>query len=172
LIIHYSSQQTKKSFQIYVKELCIAYRIGSKHKLYFPYACKGNKFQNDYPPNWIEGLLQLKYHKNFIIITKSMKEVLFFREHFDWDTVAGKSETTLIPDHILRELFYKYSKVYIWLDNDSAGRNAQEKYLNKYPTLIPVIYNVEQKDPTDRYEYLKSQNKAQLALEEIKNCIN
>lgn len=150
-IIHYKSKVDSYRFQVYPKTLCIAYQIGGRYKLYFPHEDKKKKFQNDFPENWIEGFLQLKYNKDFVIITKSMKETMFFREHFDWDTVAGKSENTKIPPHLMKQLFDRYKKVYIWLDNDEAGIKAQASYIEKYPGLIPIVYQVEQKDPTDRY---------------------
>lgn len=172
-VIHYSSLTKSHTFQIYPKELCIAYRIAGKYELYFPFADKKLKFRNDLPENWIKGLIQLNYTNNFCIITKAMKEVMFFRQHFNWDAVAGKSETTMIPKHLMQQLLSDYAKVYIWLDKDETGIKAQQKYLEKYPSLIPLSYseNIQQKDPTDRYEFLKNQSKAKEALQEITNLI-
>jgi DNA primase len=98
---------------------------------------------------------------------------MFFRQHFDWDAVAGKSENTKIPVHIMNKLFRDYKKVYIWLDKDEAGIKAQKDYLEKYPKLIPISYKdtVMQKDPTDRYEYLKQAGLQKIALQEIINLI-
>jgi len=117
--------------------------------------------------------MQLKYINAFCIITKANKEINFFREHFDWDTVAGKSENTMIPDHMMKKLFTSYKKVFIWLDSDIPGINAQAKYIEKYPNLIPIIYPsyVTQKDVTDRYCYMKSISMQQAALEEIKTLV-
>lgn len=172
--LHYISKTDSHKFCIYPKTLCISYQIGGCYKLYFPFETKRKKFQNDLPDNWVEGFLQLKYVNDFVIITKAMKEVIFFRQHFDWDTIAGKSENTMIPKHIMDRLFKSYKKVYIWLDRDEAGIKAQAKYIEKYPNLIPVQYPsyVEQKDPTDRYEVLKRMNMSQQALNEINNLIN
>lgn len=172
-IIHYSSRTTSHKFQSYPKTLCIAYQIGGRYKLYFPFEKKDKKFRNDFPANWVEGMLQLKHNNDFIIITKAMKEVMFFRQHFDWDAVAGKSENTKIPVHIMNKLFRDYKKVYIWLDKDEAGIKAQKDYLEKYPKLIPISYKdtVMQKDPTDRYEYLKQAGLQKIALQEIINLI-
>lgn len=172
--LHYISKLDSHKFCIYPKSLCIAYQIGGKYKIYFPFETKQKKFQNDLPETWVEGYLQLKYEKDFIIITKAMKEVIFFREHFDWDTIAGKSENTMIPKHIMLKLFKAYKKVYIWLDSDEAGVKAQAKYLEKYPELIPVKYPsyVDQKDPTDRYEALKRMSMEKMAINEIKNLID
>jgi hypothetical protein len=172
--LHYISKTDSHKFCIYPKTLCISYQIGGCYKIYFPFETKKKKFQNDLPDNWVEGFLQLKYVNDFVIITKAMKEVIFFRQHFDWDTIAGKSENTMIPKHIMDKLFKSYKKVYIWLDKDEAGIKAQAKYIEKYPNLIPVQYPsyVEQKDPTDRYETLKRMNMSQQALNEINNLIN
>ena len=103
-----------------------------------------------------------------------MKEVKFFRQHFDWDSVAGKSENTMIPDFLMKKLFSNYKYVFIWLDRDKGGKDATESYLQKYPQLISINYEIdfEQKDPTDRYSYLKSLGKEDQALEEIKLIIN
>ena len=172
-VIHYSSKQGSHKFQIYPKELCIAYPIAARYELYWPYEDKKKKFQNDLPANWVKGFMQLKYVNDFCIITKANKEINFFREHFDWDTVAGKSENTMIPDHMMKKLFTSYKKVFIWLDSDVPGINAQAKYIEKYPNLIPIIYPsyVTQKDVTDRYVYMKGLGMQQAAIEEIKKLI-
>jgi hypothetical protein len=172
-VIHYSSTYNNRKFQIYPKTLCIAYQIGGRYELYFPFETKKKKFQNDLPTNWIGGFLQLKYKNDFCIITKAMKEVSFFRGHFDWDAVKGKSETTMIPNHLMKQLFDKYKRVYIWLDSDETGIKAQQKYLEKYTKLIPIQYPsyVTQKDVTDRYAYMKSIGMSKIALEEIRNLI-
>jgi hypothetical protein len=173
-VIHYTSLTDKHTFQQYPKGLCIGYQIGGRYKTYFPFESKDKKFRNDFPTNWVFGYLQLKKEKDFCIITKAEKEVMFFRQHFDWDTVAGKSETTKIPKHLMDKLFQDYKKVYIWLDKDTAGILAQAGYIEKYPNLIPITYPdyITEKDPTDRYELLKQAGMQQIALNEIKQLIN
>jgi len=153
---------------VYPKSLCIAYPIFEFYKLYFPFD-KDNRFLNNYPADYVEGFLQLKFERDFCIITKSTKEVLFFREHFDWDSVAGKAEGNIISRFMMLKLLQKFKRLYIWLDNDVPGQKFQKKYLDEYPFLIPVYYNVEEKDPTDRYFY---QEDKQLVLNEIKELIN
>jgi hypothetical protein len=171
-ILHFTSKSNK--FHVYPKSLCISYQIGGKYKIYFPFEHKSKKFRNDFPSNWVEGYMQLKRKNNFFIITKAMKEVMFFRKHFDWDTVAGKSETTMIPNHLMIKLFNDYEKGYIWLDRDEAGRQSQKDYIAKYPNLIPIVYPdyITQKDVTDRYDFMKQAGLQQIALNEIKQLIN
>jgi len=160
-------------FSNFPKTLCIAYKIGKYYKIYKPFEDKNEKFRTDFPQNYVEGFIQLKYHKDFVIITKSLKEVMFFREHFDWDTVAGKSENTMIPKFIMESLFSRYKTVYIWLDRDNGGKDALESYMIKYPKLVPINYDssIIEKDPTDRYKYLKILHKEDDALQEIKKLI-
>lgn len=159
----------KDTIVIYPKLLTIAYRIYRKYKIYTPHGEKFLKFLNNYPINYIEGYLQLKYKNDFLIITKAMKEVLFFRSHFDWDAIAGKSETTMIRRHMMIKLVQKYKYIFIWLDNDVAGQKAQRAYSQEYPFLIPIYYDVERKDITD--EYFARQDKEQV-LQEIIKLIN
>ncbi len=153
----------------YPKSLCIAYKIGKYYKLYNPYEDRENRFRTDFPPSYAEGFQQLKYHKPFVIITKAMKEVMFLREHFDIDSVAGKSENTMISAHLMSMLFERYDKVYIWLDRDSGGTIATKAYMELYPNLIPINYPdyIEEKDITDRYAKLKEEGKEQQALKEV-----
>ena len=170
-VLHYVNKS--KVLQFVPNSLCIAYRIGGRYEIYHPFEDKKKKFRNDLPENWIKGYLQLKHNNDFLIITKAMKEVIFFRQHFDWDAVAGKSETTMIPNHLMLKLLKEYKRVYIWLDPDKAGQDSQNNYLTKYPSLIPIKYNqTEQKDVTDRYEYLKTLNQTDKAINEIKELIN
>jgi len=163
-IVHYVYESTTIYYT--PKELCIAYPIFDKYKIYEPFN-KKNKFKNNYPEDYIEGYLQLKY-STFCIITKATKEIIFFREHYDWDSVAGKSENTMITRQMMLILLKRYNKLYIWLDYDEAGQRAQKKYLEEYPFLIPIYFRKPQKDVTD--VYFAAENKQEI-LQEIKQMI-
>lgn len=158
----------KQNKVIIFKELTIAYRIQDKYQIYAPYAPRYRKFRNNFPMAYILGYLQLKYEKNFLVITKAFKEIMFLREHFDWDAVSGKSETTLIRKHMMLKLMKKYKYIFIWLDSDVPGQVAQKAYLEQYPFLIPIFYKAKHKDPTD--EYSNSPDKERV-LSEIKQLI-
>ena len=159
---------TKSTLTLYPIILTIAYPIYDKYKIYTPDGEKAKKFLNNYPINYIEGYLQLKYANNFLVITKAMKEIMFFRQHFDWDTIAGKSENTMIKRHMMLKLLSKYKYIFILLDNDTAGIRAMKAYMEEYPFLIPVYYEGREKDPTDSYNV--ADDKEQV-LTEIKNLI-
>ena len=151
-VIHYINGS--EHITVPARTLTISYEILGHYKIYQPFAERKYKFRNNYLDVYVEGAMQLKFHMEFCIISKSTKECMFFRSHFDWDTVAGKSENTFITPYFMENTLKKnYKYVFIWLDNDEAGRNAQEKYLRMYPWLIPVVFDphIQHTDPTDLY---------------------
>jgi len=157
------------------RTLTISYEILGTYKIYHPFEDKKFKFRNNYATGYVEGALQLRFEQDFCIITKSMKEIMFLYEHFGWECVAGPSENSYISDHFMKEvLFKKYKRVYIWLDNDEAGINAQKRYTDLYPWLIPIVFdeNIKQKDPTDFYSAGKQLGQQARVLEYIKQLIN
>ena len=136
------------------KNLCISYRIGEFYKLYQPYD-KDNKFRNNLPAGYAEGFVQIDWSRNdFFIITKATKECTLFDEHWNIQSGAGKSENTMIPPFLMEKLRTHFKRVYIWLDPDGPGLDAQEKYLEMYPWLWNCIVpdEIVEKDPTDFYE--------------------
>jgi len=161
----------KKDYKLfYPKELTISYRVGLHYQIYSPNTRDKRKkrFINDLPANVVFGLNQLDKKQEFIIITKSVKEIMFFHSHFGWKSVAPKSETTMISRENMIKLLQVSKKIFIWFDYDKAGQEAQAKYLKEYPFLIPIYYRKKDKDPTDAY---KNSNNKELILKEIKELI-
>ena len=118
--------------------------------------------------------MQLEFKQEFCIITKAMKECMWFYEHFRWEAVAGKSETTMIPPHFMNNILRKRYKVtLIWLDGDEAGLKAQARYIEMYPWLVPVVMDsiIEQKDVTDFYTEGRKLNKADMVISYVKQLI-
>lgn len=170
-VIHYINDV---HLSIEVKTLTISYEILGHYKVYQPFADRKFKFRNNYLDIYVEGALQLDFKKDFAIITKSSKECMFMYEHFEWEAVAGKSETTPINPFFMTNVLQKrYLKVFIWLDNDDAGRTAQAKYLTKYPWLIPVVFDsfIVESDPTDLYSNAKKKGNEDVALRYLKQLI-
>ena len=170
-LVHYDRDYRST---ISTKTLTIGYEILGHYKIYQPFGDKKFKFRNDFPETYVEGALQLGFKQPFVIITKATKECMFFYEHFGWESVAGKSETTPIPERFIKEVLLKrYDKVFIWLDNDTAGCTSQDAYVEKYPELIPLKFpeNIEEKDPTDYYVAMKIKGLEKEALETIKSII-
>ena len=170
-IIHYKNDT---HISIVVKELTISYEILGCYKVYQPFADRKFKFRNNFLDIYVEGAIQLAFKSSFCIITKSTKECMFMWEHFSWEAVAGKSENTPINPYFMENVLLKrYKKVFIWLDNDTAGRNAQARYMEEYPRLIPVEFDsyIPDSDPTDLFLRAKSVGRREVALRYIKQLI-
>ena len=172
-VIHYKNDDGCTT--IVPKELTISYEILGTYKIYHPNGDKKFKFRNNFLDEYVEGALQLSFTTDFCIITKSTKEIMFLLQHFGWESVAGKSETTQISEYFMIQVLKKnYKKVFIWLDNDDAGRNAQEKYMQSYPWLIPIVFDdyIECSDPTDLFTHAKKLQQKEVALDYLKNLLN
>tara|TARA_R110002050_G_scaffold106023_5_gene215891 strand:+ start:883 stop:1947 length:1065 start_codon:yes stop_codon:yes gene_type:complete len=171
-VVHYKNNMFQNSLPF--SGLTISYEILGKYKIYRPYDLKEFKFRNNYLDNFIEGALQLQFKKDFLLITKSTKEIMFFRSHFGWECVAGLSESKVISKHFMDIAFSKYKYVFVWLDNDDTGRAFQLKYKEEYPNIIPVYFSpdVQDKDPTDLYLRMKESGKEEQCLNYLKNLIN
>lgn len=170
-VIHYKNEN---HITIVPRTLTIGYEILGHYKIYCPLGERRFKFRNDYLDIYVEGALQLDFKQDFALITKATKECMFFYEHFGWECVAGKSENTPINPYFMTEVLQKrYKKVFIWLDGDEAGQNAQARYLEQYPWLIPIYFDdfIVQKDPTDLFLSSKKSGKRELALKYLKTRI-
>lgn len=170
-VIHYIEDFTKV---VLPRTLAISYEILGTYKIYQPYEDRKFKFRNNFPESYVEGALQLTFSSRFCIITKSMKECIFFYEHFKWESVAGKSENTPISEYFMEEMLHKrYERVFIWLDSDEAGVRAQKRYIEQYPWLTPVIFDdfIGQKDPTDLFLAYKRIGQKDIALQYLHQLI-
>ena len=170
-VIHYIAEYHKS---VLAKTLTISYEILGHYKIYQPFAEKEFKFRNNYLDLYVEGALQLQFKSDFCIITKSTKEVMFFYEHFKWESVAGKSENIPINPYFMNSVLQKnYKRVYIWLDSDKPGIQAQNKYIEKYPWLIPITFDsfIKEKDATDLFLKAKKTGKRELALNYLKQLV-
>lgn len=170
-VIHYIGDD---HITIVAKTLTISYEILGCYKVYQPFAERKYKFRNNYLDTFIEGAMQLKFHKDFAIISKATKECAFFRAHFDWEVVAGKSENTMITPYFMNEVLKKrYKRVFIWLDGDPAGVVAQQRYLDMYPWLEPIVFDecIQQKDPTDFFLRQKERGLRVEALDYLQKLI-
>lgn len=119
--------------------LMYAYRIFDKYQLYQPHP---KFFIMDWTDTCIPGFQQLKF-LDMLIITKSFKDVMFFRS-MGFDAIASRAEN-MIPDPLLFEWINKrYKRCVTWFDND--GKTSPHLY--PYPS-VTVPLETGTKDPTD-----------------------
>tara|TARA_R100000544_G_scaffold30635_1_gene16894 strand:- start:21331 stop:22305 length:975 start_codon:yes stop_codon:yes gene_type:complete len=118
---------------------------GECYKIYQPLSSK-NKFTKVHES--LQGLEQLTYEKDYLIIVSSLKDGMCIRSFdFNLEFIAPHSENTMLKPHIIHNLKSKYKKVLCLFDNDEAGHKAMEAYEKVYN--IPGIYIKSEKDISD-----------------------
>jgi hypothetical protein len=126
------------------REFAFAYRIWRQYKIYQPFAGKEIKFRNNFTDQHIEGLVQLKYQSPLLVITKALKDVMFFAS-IGIEAISPRSENTPILQRHLKALEGKYRHLITWFDND--GKHRADFYPNYPHYEVPL--STGEKDPTD-----------------------
>jgi len=126
----------------YPKGLGFAYRVLDKYQLYFPFQAKKKKFRNNWDDRCVPGLSQLR-HKDICVVKKSFKDVMCMYS-FGYDAVSPRGENIMLPDHIIRFIQKRYSKVVTLFDNDGKHKAAHYPFKELH---IPIESLT--KDPTD-----------------------
>lgn len=160
-----------KSLVSYGKDdLVFAYNIANRFKILNvikngAIVPKKYKWQNNYESHYVEGWIQLDWNNiaitKILIITKAMKECMFFYE-LGYSAIAGKSETASIDKRFILYALAKVPDLHIvvWLDNDTQGKAMSAKYKDLLLELgashsileVPTEY-APAKDATDVVKY-------------------
>lgn len=111
---------------------------GSLYKIYLP-KNPDKKFIK--VQNYIQGMDQLTYDKDFLIITSSLKDLMCFTKlgYKNAESVAPDSENTMIAEQYIKSLKKKYKNVCVVFDNDEAGIKAAQKYQERYGISYVVL---------------------------------
>ena len=109
-----------------------AYKVYDKFKIYRPLASKYTKWRTNLTNRHVQGLAELPYEGgNLLIITKSLKDVMCLYE-MGFNAIAASSETTFIPEDILRSLRRKWKHIVILYDRDATGMKKARDYSKQY----------------------------------------
>ena len=109
-----------------------AYKVYDKFKIYRPLSSKYTKWRTNLTNCHVQGLAELpKEGGNLLIITKSLKDVMCLYE-MGYYAIAASSETTFIPDNILKSLRSKWKHILILYDRDKTGITKSRTYSKKY----------------------------------------
>ena len=109
-----------------------AYKVFDKFKIYRPLASKYTKWRTNLTNSDVQGLAELpKEGGNLLIITKSLKDVMCLHE-MGFYAIAASSETTFIPEDIIKSLRSKWKHIVIIYDRDKTGMLESRKYSKQY----------------------------------------
>lgn len=109
-----------------------AYKVYDKFKIYRPLASKYTKWRTNLTNRHVQGLAELPYEGgNLLIITKSLKDVMCLYE-MGFNAIAASSETTFIPDDIIKSLRKKWKHIVILYDRDKTGMLKAREYSKQY----------------------------------------
>lgn len=109
-----------------------AYKVYDRFKIYRPLASKYTKWRTNLTNRYIQGLSELPQEGgNLLIITKSLKDVMCLYE-MGFNAIAASSETTFIPEDIIRSLRTKWKHIIILYDRDKTGVKTAREYSKQY----------------------------------------
>jgi hypothetical protein len=118
---------------------------GTLYKIYQPYN-KDKKFMK--MATYIQGMDQLKFDKQHLIITSSLKDGMCLKKmRYPVEFIAPDSEGSVIREEVITYLKSKYKVITCMFDNDTAGIKAMEKYYELYG--LPGLLLPMEKDISD-----------------------
>lgn len=107
-----------------------------KFKIYSPFS-KKLKWLSNCKAHHYQGFNQLPWIHNKLIITKSLKDVAVL-SLFKIPSIAPQSEAQLIPFEFMERLRKRFKNIYLFFDNDVAGRKGSEK--NSLEHNLPQLF--------------------------------
>lgn len=109
-----------------------AYKVSNGFKIYRPLSSKYTKWRTNLTTKDVQGMSELPKHGGkLLIITKSLKDVMCLYE-MGFYAIAASSETTFIPEDIIKSLCCKWKNILILYDRDETGMLEARKYSKQY----------------------------------------
>lgn len=152
----YLNKQLKFVYSEISPSFAYFFKGPQKVKIYRPYADKQKreiKFISNADGNLLQGLEQLTYtdtKQPFLIITKSLKDVMLLHE-LGFPAVAPNGESMFIPQHLIDHLHTHFEKLIVIYDNDNAGLKGSSKLAATLEAPFHYGYS-EEKDLSDHYK--------------------
>lgn len=127
-------------------------------RLYFP-TKRNYRFLSNWSSTMIQGSKLIPKSGEFIVITKSLKDVMALSE-FDIPAIAPNSENLFLSEAQYEKLRCRFKEIYLLYDRDLPGVKAANKIRKKFKNLR-VLLVPKTKDFTDyvkKYGTLKTFN--------------
>lgn len=132
---------------------------------YFRIYCplrKHFRFLSNWTSTMIQGAQQLPKNGDFIVITKSMKDVMVLST-FNIPSIAPNSETLFLTEEQYDKIKKRFKRIILFYDNDLAGISNMNKIRKKFKDIecvwIPRKYS---KDISDFYKKYGRDNTTKL----------
>lgn len=130
-------------------------------RVYFPNRVK-YRFLSNWSHTMIQGVKQLPKSGDYLIITKSMKDVMVLHE-FGIPSIAPNSETMFLTDKQYEIVKSRFKNIFLFYDNDLAGISNMNKIKSKFKDIkciwIPRKFS---KDISDFYKKYGKHNTEKL----------
>ena len=119
-----------------------------RRKIYFPKRKKKRRFISNVDPSIIQGWHMLPKKGEILFITKALKDIGPFKR-LGFPAIAPNSESSFIPESVIRQLKNQFQRIIIWFDFDTAGVTNARKFASIYG--LEYTYNPPRasKDPSD-----------------------
>lgn len=154
---HYHSSSTEIS-PIYGYYGGIDHNENELWRLYMPTKRK-YRFLSNWSATTIQGAKQLPKSGDFLVVTKSMKDVMCLYEH-GITAIAPNSENLFLTEAQYIKVRNMFGKIYLLYDKDLPGVRSAQKIRKKFPD-ISVLLMPKTKDFSDyvkKYGSLKTLN--------------
>jgi len=126
------------------------YEIYDRDKIYRPYY-KAKRFYTNCTSEYLQGWEQLDYSKDTVIITKSLKDVMYLYQ-MGYTAIAPNGEGHTIPEKALKILKDNFKYIIVLYDWDKAGVCGARKLIRQNPEFGFVFTNIKSmKDVTDMH---------------------
>lgn len=141
-------------------------------RIYYPQN-KKYRFISNWNKTMIQGFHMIPKSGEFLVITKSMKDVMLCYE-LGIPAIAPNSENLFITEAQWDNIVIKFRKIFLLYDTDLAGVSNSKRIKKKFPKiqvlLIPRKYKA--KDLTDLYKKLGTEKMLNLVEEAKQYYLN
>jgi len=137
---------------------------GKKHiKLYRPFSEIRFLYGGTLPENYCFGLEQLPVKGDTLFITGGEKDVMSLAAH-GFHAICFNSETSAVPQHIIKKLSYRFKHIILLYDVDRTGLEASLKHAGQLADLgvkrlvLPLSGTKQEKDISDFFKLGNTRN--------------
>ena len=106
-------------------------------RLYMP-TKRNYRFLSNWSASLIQGAKQLPKSSEFIVITKSLKDVMSLYE-FGVSAIAPNSENLFLTSKQYERLQTRFEKIFLLYDRDLPGIKAARKIKKNFPSIIVIL---------------------------------